>query len=226
MDGSSNNMKFYNSSGSLFMFLDDNVYTNGGVDYAGIRITHDTGIIQMFDTGYTTGLRMEPDGMNYTGVPGTTHYKSTMAWNASSSNNLYSFQAYAINSGSGDAYGMYISAGSAAKPSGGDWASASDSRVKTVGDNYTTGLSDLIQLEPKHYKYNGKADGAPNDGVDYVGLIAQEAEIVIPSLVSKSKHEIDDVEVDDFRMMDTSELQYALINAVKELNTRLTALEG
>jgi hypothetical protein len=121
---------------------------------------------------------------------------------------------------------MYIANGLAAKPNGGDWASASDSRVKTVGDNYTTGLSDLIQLEPKYYKYNGKADGAPDDGVNYVGLIAQEAEAVIPSLVSQGKSEIDGVEVDDFRMMDTSELQYALINAIKELNTRLLALEG
>ena len=107
------------------------------------------------------------------------------------------FYADARNDGSGAAYGMYIAAGLAAKPSGGDWASASDSRVKTIGDNYTTWLTELVQLQPKYYKYNGKADGAPDDGVDYVGLIAQEAETVIPSLVSQGKSEIDGVEVDE-----------------------------
>jgi len=44
--------------------------------------------------------------------------------------------------------------------------------------------------------------------------------------VYESKHEIDGVEVDDFRMMDTSELQYAIINAIKEMNDRLVALES
>jgi hypothetical protein len=165
--------------------------------------------------------------------PATTgalaHYSSIMRDEnidyPNSSSKVQSFYADARNDGSGSAYGMYIANGLAAKPGGSTWATASDSRVKTIGDNYITGLTELVQLQPKYYKYNGKADGAPDDGVDYVGLIAQEAEVVIPSLVSKGTHEIDDVEVADFRMMDTSELQYALINAVKELNTRLTALE-
>lgn len=228
IDGESNNFKLYDSSGDLIFFIDDDVYTNAGVSYPGIRFWDDNSIIQMYNTDYSKGWRANVDNFGMAGMPeyGVTngHFASNFAVNHSY--DYCSFTASATNSGSGSAYGMYISAGSAAKPNGGSWATASDSRVKTVGDNYATGLSDLIQLEPKYYKYNGKADGAPDDGVDYVGLIAQEAEVVIPSLVSKGTHEIDDVEVDDFRMMDTSELQYALINAVKELNTRLTALEG
>ena len=132
----------------------------------------------------------------------------------------------ALNQGAGSAYAIYIGSGTAAKSGGGDWSSTSDSRVKTIGSNYTTGLSELIQLQPKYYKYNGKSDHAPDDDINRVGLIAQEAEAVIPSLVTKTQGSIDDVDVDDLRELDTSELKFALINAIKELNTRLTALEG
>jgi len=228
MDGANNRFSFYDSSGNLIIFIDDNVYSNGGVDYPGIRFWDDNSLIQMYNTAYTKGFRANVDNISYSGEPkaGTTagHYSSSFT--GTSASNLASFTASASNWGSGNAYGMYISNGLAAKPSGGVWTTASDSRVKTVGDNYTTGLSDLIQLEPKYYKYNGKADGAPDDGVNYVGLIAQEAEAVIPSLVSQGKSEIDGVEVDDFRMMDTSELQYTIINAIKEMNDRLVALES
>jgi len=142
----------------------------------------------------------------------------------------YSYTNYAAylsayNSGTGSAYAVYVSSGIAAKSGGGDWSSTSDSRVKTIGDNYTTGLAEIIQLQPKHYKYNGLADHAPDDDIARVGLIAQEVESIIPSLVTDSVAEIDGVEVDDLKELDTSELKFAMINAIKELNERLTAIE-
>ena len=142
-------------------------------------------------------------------------------------NSYTNYAAYlnAYNNGAGSAYAIYVSNGTAAKSGGGDWSSTSDSRVKTIGDNYATGLAEVIQLQPKYYKYNGLADHAPDDDVNRVGLIAQEVETVIPSLVTKQNGKIDDVDVEDLRELDTSELKFAMINAIKELNERLTAIE-
>ena len=234
IDGDNNNIKFYDGSNNQVCRIDDDVFSSGGNDYPGLEITSDRAFFRVSNANISEGYMQFYNEMRSISIPttgtGLAHYSSITrdgaANNPNSSSNIQSFYADARNDGSGSAYGMYIAAGLAAKPSGGSWASASDSRVKTIGDNYITGLTELAQLQPKYYKYNGKADGAPNDGVDYVGLIAQEAETVIPSLVSQGKGEIDSVEVDDFRMLDTSELQYAIINAVKELNTRLIALEG
>ena len=235
IDGSDNSMRFYDSSNNQVCRIDDNVFTSGGNDYPGFEITSDRAFFRVSDDGANEGYLQFYNEMRAISIPPAStgaiaHFSSIMRDEninyPNSSSKVQSFYADARNNGSGDAYGMYIANGLAAKPSGGDWASASDSRVKTIGDNYTTGLTELVQLQPKYYKYNGKADGAPDDGIDYVGLIAQEAETIIPSLVRKGKSEIDSVEVDDFRMMDTSELQYAIINAVKELNTRLEALEN
>lgn len=234
IDGSNNSMRFYDSSNNQVCRIDDDIYSTGGNDYPGFEITSDRAFFRVSDAGINEGYLQFYNEMRAISIPPAgsflAHYSSLMRDEdvnyPSSSSNVHSFYSDARNNGSGDAYGIYIANGLAAKPSGGDWASSSDSRAKTIGDNYTTGLTELLQLQPKHYKYNGKAQGAPDDGVDYVGLIAQEAETVIPSLVYESKNEIDGVEVNDFRMLDTSELQYAIINAVKELNTRLEALEN
>ena len=59
----------------------------------------------------------------------------------------------------------------------------------------------------------------------YVGLSAQDTEAIFPNTVSKIHANIDGEDVDDFRQMNTGELRFALINAIKELNTRLLALE-
>ena len=47
----------------------------------------------------------------------------------------------------------------------------------------------------------------------------------MPDLVSVGKAKAGSIELDDFRMLDPSALTYALINATKELTTRLAAAE-
>jgi len=183
----------------------------GSADFTGFKCKN-----SKYGAGSNVGARIEMYSANGNdGEGGTTNSDSN-----------YGIIVTAQNPGAGSAYAIYSSTGTCAKSGGGEWASTSDSRVKTVGDNYTTGLSEIIQLEPKYYKYNGKTAHAPDDDINRVGLIAQEAESVIPSLVTKTNGKIDDVDVDDLRELDTSELKFALINAIKELNTRLEALEN
>jgi hypothetical protein len=62
--------------------------------------------------------------------------------------------------------------------------------------------------------------------IEVVGMIAQEAEAVLPETVSKKHGWIDGVEVDDLRDFNPTNLTYVLINAVKELAARVAALEA
>jgi hypothetical protein len=62
-------------------------------------------------------------------------------------------------------------------------------------------------------------------GKSFVGLVAQDVEEIFPDIISKRKGFIDGVEIDDMRDINPSNLTYALINAVKELNARIITLE-
>lgn len=64
------------------------------------------------------------------------------------------------------------------------------------------------------------------DGTECVGLIAQDAEQAMPDLVTEAPAYIDGEPVPDLRVLDTSNVIYALINAVKELAARVQTLEA
>jgi len=116
--------------------------------------------------------------------------------------------------------------GSANKPGGGSWTVFSDIRSKKDIDNYNKGLAEILQLHPVSYKYKEEFNWGDKT---YVGLIAQELEEVVPSMVT----EIEVQNINDFKEIDPNELTYMLINAVKELKAenddirvRISALEA
>lgn len=61
---------------------------------------------------------------------------------------------------------------------------------------------------------------------EFIGLVAQDAEVTMPELVKAEKGHIDGQEVADMRQLDPSPILYALINAVKELAAKVEALES
>jgi hypothetical protein len=63
-------------------------------------------------------------------------------------------------------------------------------------------------------------------GKEFIGLLAQEAEVTMPETVTMSKGHIDGVAVDDLRALDPAPLIFALINSCKELKARIEALEA
>ena len=140
------------------------------------------------------------------------------------------------------------------KPGGGPFLDSSDARTKNVEGEYPRGLTEIAALRPIYYTfkgndtneapgYSGALDAGtketiavpyPNsphhqaavDSTRFAGLIAQEAELVIPELVTKRSGYIDGAPVTDLRDLDTAPLIFALINAVKELKARVEALES
>ena len=141
-------------------------------------------------------------------------------------------------------------------PGGGPWGDSSDERIKIVLDDYTLGLDEIKQLEPVRYIFRGndtneppgpaptlpgkellptpKAAPFPNsphygvayEGTEFVGLVAQEVEAIFPGMVTQREGFIDGQPVTDLRDLNTSELIFALVNAVKTLAARVEALEA
>jgi hypothetical protein len=127
----------------------------------------------------------------------------------------------------------------------GSWAASSDGRIKTVVGDYMAGLKEILQLKVRRYTYKGnetllnapeKAGPGPYEdsphrkqaetGEVHISLIAQEAEAVMPDLVTRSIAWIDGVKVDDFRTLNPTNVTWALINAVQEMAAKIQTLEG
>ena len=96
--------------------------------------------------------------------------------------------------------------------SNGSWYGlSSDRRLKNVGETFKGGLSELKKLEFFHYTFKEDESKTPR-----VGVMAQDLQKVFPDAVIKGE--------DGFLRIRLEDMFYAVINAVKELDTRLTAL--
>jgi hypothetical protein len=113
-------------------------------------------------------------------------------------------------------------AGDAFKSVPGVWGGPSDARVKEDVRDLELGLSELRQMRPVRFRYNGRA-GTPA-GRACVGLLGQEIETIIPETIQRV-NVADDPALDDMRVFDPSALTYVLINAVKELAAKVEHLE-
>lgn len=106
---------------------------------------------------------------------------------------------------------------SVSKIGGGTFGSYSDARYKQDISNYTAGLTQINQLVPKNYKYTAEFMQADNPSQEFVGLIAQELETTdFANSVSEDAL--------GYKMVDTNQIIYALINSVKELSTKVDEL--
>jgi Collagen triple helix repeat (20 copies)/Chaperone of endosialidase len=125
--------------------------------------------------------------------------------------------------------------GVAFKTGGGSWTAPSDARIKTVLGEYASGLAEVIALRPVRYVYKGNdqdnAADAPSPhakvaeaGTEFIGLIAQQAEVSMPELVTQGPGWIDGVAVPDMRHLDPSALVFALVNALRELAAQVSPL--
>ena len=88
---------------------------------------------------------------------------------------------------------------------------SSDRRLKNVGEAYTAGLDELKKLEFFHYTF--KKDEAKTP---HVGVMAQDLEKVFPNAVTKGE--------DGYLRIRMEDMFYAVINAVKELDTKITEI--
>ena len=114
-----------------------------------------------------------------------------------------------------------LSVNGTANNQGGSWGTYSDIRLKKNIKDYKPGLKEVMAIHPVSFQYN-ELSGYSDQEKRFVGVIAQEIEQVLPSTVTKLHS---DPLVKDKRQYDNGELVYTLINAVKEQEAKIEALE-
>jgi hypothetical protein len=102
----------------------------------------------------------------------------------------------------------------------------SDERLKKDILDYNKGLAEILQVQPKSYSFNGKANTIEN--VESIGVLAQEIKEVFPETIGTVNKRLnpEDEQETELYTVDISPVTYALINAVKELNAKVEALEA
>ena len=93
----------------------------------------------------------------------------------------------------------------------GDKTHPSDRRLKNVGDAFKGGLEELKKLDLYHFTFKNDENKTP-----HVGVMAQDLQKVFPDAVTKGD--------DGYLRIRMEDMFYAVINAVKELDTKITAL--
>ena len=88
----------------------------------------------------------------------------------------------------------------------------SDRRLKYVGKDNNDGLAKIKQLKVFNYVYKKDTTKTP-----HVGVIAQDLQKVFPNAVQKGK--------DGFLTIRMEDMFYAVINAIKELDAKINALQ-
>lgn len=87
----------------------------------------------------------------------------------------------------------------------------SDKRLKYVGKESVDGLDKVKKLKVYNYIYKKDAKKVP-----HVGVLAQDLQKIFPNAVKKG--------ADGFLSIRTDDMFYAVINAVKELDTKISTL--
>lgn len=100
------------------------------------------------------------------------------------------------------------------------WAPLSDQRLKQNIKNYSSGIDELMKVNPVTFEYNEKV---MDNGEEYVGVIAQEIEKVSPSMIR-------DFELEDrdgngtgemYMAVNPNDFIYMLINATKSQQSKI-----
>lgn len=89
---------------------------------------------------------------------------------------------------------------------------SSDRRLKYIGKDNNDGLAKIKQLKVFNYVYKKDTTKTP-----HVGVIAQDLQKVFPNAVKKG--------TDGFLTIRMEDMFYAVINAIKELDAKITALQ-
>ena len=121
---------------------------------------------------------------------------------------------YAHNSFRGDSNSVenYFNRYGAFKGVNGYVDNLSDRRLKYVGSENRSGLEKIRDLKVFNYTFKKDKKKTP-----HVGVIAQDLQKIFPDAVTKGK--------DGFLRIRMEDMFYAVINSIKELDARVTALE-
>lgn len=107
------------------------------------------------------------------------------------------------------------------------WQTVSDEKLKQDIEPFLHGLATVLQLEPVWFRYNGKG-GTPQPKERYIGVIAQAVQAIAPYMVRKRRGRLHVTDSEETELLDYDghAMTFVLINAMKELTTRLVTVEA
>ena len=180
---------------------------------------------------YNGGLRMVVDSSGQVGIgtatPGSgLHVNADPGLRLSSGSNLWTMS---VNSGNGNLYfndgaanaGIWEDGGSGTFTITGNVSDGSDGTLKKSVSTISGGLDKINALRGVTYKWNAESGRTDTDSLHY-GVIAQEVEDVVPELVTR----VEDEDGSIILGVQYARMTSILIEAVKELSAKVTALEN
>ncbi len=123
----------------------------------------------------------------------------------------------AVTISSSGATGMRFNgygAGALTTDASGNITATSDERMKDIQGAYTRGLADILKIKPITYRWK-KSSGLETEH-DYSGFGAQDVQRAIPEAIGQNP--------DGSLTLQDRPLIAALVNAIKELNAKVSAI--
>ncbi|UCE18186.1 MAG: tail fiber domain-containing protein [Gemmatimonadota bacterium] len=128
-----------------------------------------------------------------------------------------------VGTGNPGSYKLYVNgslgvnSSTAEKIGGGSWGTLSDKRLKDIKGEFKDGIEKVLKLQPIRYQYKEENQlGAPSEQ-EYIGLVAQDVQEVIPEAVREADH--------GFLVVDNDPILWTMLNAIKELKAENEALK-
>ena len=158
-------------------------------------------------TGGAGNINWDPNG-NATGCPYSIAFSS-------SNNSAYEYHSMYYTGAS--QYQFYVDWGGTVHARSIVITSLSDQRLKTNIKDISTGLSQILALQPRNF------DWIDNSKTNATGFIAQEFQQIFPNSVTKFKAGEDGIE---YLAMNHEELIPSMVKAIQELSAQVTALQA
>ena len=108
--------------------------------------------------------------------------------------------------------------GNADKSGGGSWATFSDRRLKDLNGSFSSGLEQVLKINPVRYRYKDANGMGISDRDEHVGLVAQEVQKVIPEAVTENNK--------GYLLVNNDPIIWAMLNAIKEQQKEIQRLSS
>jgi trimeric autotransporter adhesin len=108
--------------------------------------------------------------------------------------------------------------GSADKPGGGSWGTYSDGRLKNLNGSFSSGLSQILRINPIRYRYKSDNALGIRDTDEHIGVVAQDVQQVIPEAVTENSK--------GYLLVNNDPIIWTMLNAIKEQQEEIRALKS
>lgn|GEM_PF-3023983 len=126
---------------------------------------------------------------------------------------------YLRASGGVTKFDLDASTGNASKSSGGgSWLAYSDKRLKSSITDYGYGLDEIGRIQPVNFQYTKNNPLGLTSGKQYVGVVAQDLQKIMPEAVTKNAN--------GYLNVDNDYVIWASVNAIKDLKAENEALKA